>query len=116
MMHMDSKATIAPADFAACDLRVGTVQSATPLEGARRPAYVLLIDFGPLGTLKSTAQLVQDYAADTLRGKQVVALVNVPPKQVGSHMSSCLVLGAVEGESVSLLEVSRPVAPGTPIA
>ena len=113
---MNPKPTINPADFAACDLRVGTVQSAELLDGARRPAYVLQVDFGPMGVLKSTAQLVGDYSTDELEGKQVVALVNVPPKQVGRHMSCCLVLGAVRGEHVSLLEVPVPVPPGTPIA
>ena len=113
---MKPKPTIDPVDFAACDLRVGTVQSAALLEEARRPAYVLLVDFGPIGVLKSTAQLVGDYSPEELKGKQVVALVNVPPKQVGRHMSCCLVLGAVRGEHVSLLEVPVPVPPGTPIA
>lgn len=113
---MDIKPTISPDEFSSCDLRTGTILSAELLEGARRPAYVLHVDFGPLGKLKSTAQLTLDYDPDELVGKQVVAVVNFPPKQVGPHQSRCLILGAVQGQSVSLLEIPRPVPPGTPIA
>lgn len=113
---MDIKPTIDPSTFSACDLRVGTVLSAEPLLDARRPAYVLHLDFGPHGVLKSTAQISSDYAPDELVGKQLIAVVNFPPKQVGSHQSRCLILGAVQGPSVSLIEVPRTVPPGTPIA
>ena len=113
---MERKGPIEVSNFVACDLRIGTIQSATLLEGARRPAYVLHIDFGALGILKSTAQLVQDYTPTALVGRQVAAVVNLPPKQVGGHQSRCLVLGAVQGEHVALLEVGSQVPPGTPIA
>ena len=113
---MEIKPTIPPTDFARCDLRVGTIQSATPLEGARRPAHVLMIDFGPLGMLKSSAQLVQDYTPEALVGRQVIAVVNFPPKQVGSLQSRCLVLGAVQDGHVHLLQPDAQVPPGTPIA
>ena len=113
---MEPKATVSPADFAACDLRIGTILSAEPLENARKPAYVLRIDFGPMGILKSTAQLALDYSEQELQGKQVVAVVNFPPKQVGPHQCRCLVLGAVQGANVSLLELPRSVPAGTPVS
>lgn len=113
---METKAPIVPAAFAACDLRVGSIQTAEPLDNARRAAYVLHIDFGPLGVLKSTAQIAGQYTTDALIGKQVVAVVNLPAKQVGKHLSRCLVLGAVHDDAVSLLEVVHAVPNGTPIA
>jgi len=116
---MDRPATPSPAiafdTFAACDLRVGQILSATPLENARRPAYVLEIDFGALGSLKSTAQLVEDHTPEDLLHRKVVAVVNLPPKQVGPHTSRCLVLGAVHGPHVGLLSVPEDVPLGTRI-
>ena len=113
---METKPLISPSQFAGCDLRVGVILSAQTLQGARKPAYVLKVDFGVLGTLKSTAQLAGDYTAKELEGKRIVAVVNFPPKQVGKHQSRCLVLGAVSGGHVTLLELNRNVVPGTPIA
>ena len=101
--------------FAACDLRVATVIEVDELEGARRPAYVLQLDFGPLGVLKSTAQLTADYTPQSLLKRKVVAMVNLPPKQVGTHTSRCLVLGGVHGEHVGLLSVPDSVPNGTRI-
>lgn len=101
--------------FAACDLRVATVIEAHVLEGARRPAYVLQLDFGPLGIFKSTAQLTVDYTPESLLHRKVVAMVNLPPKQVGPHTSRCLVLGGVHGEHVGLLSVPDSVPNGTRI-
>ncbi|MDG1380985.1 MAG: tRNA-binding protein [Flavobacteriales bacterium] len=103
------------AHFAACDLRVGQVLSVENLESARRPAFVLHLDFGPLGQMKSTAQLKEDHTAEDLIGRQVVAVVNLPPKQVGNHTSRCLVLGAVHGPHVGLLSVPSSVPNGTRI-
>ena len=73
------------------------------------------IDFGPLGILKSTAQITVDHTPEDLVGKRVVAVVNLPPKQVGSHTSRCLVLGAVHGAHVGLLSVPETVPDGTRI-
>ena len=101
--------------FAASDMRVGAILSAEPLENARRPAFVLEVDFGPLGTLKATAQLVEDHTPQDLIGRKVVAVVNLPPKQVGHHTSRCLVLGAVHGPHVGLLSVPDNVPLGTRI-
>lgn len=113
---MEAKAPIAPADFFACDIRVGRIVSAEIMKDAIRPAYVLMIDFGPLGVLKSTAQLVHDYSPGELKDRSIVAVVNFPPKQVGKHLSQCLVLAAVTDEETSLIEVIRDMPPGTPIA
>ncbi len=82
------------ADFQKVELRVGRVLSAQPLPKARRPAYVLQVDFGPeLGIKKSSAQITQHYEAEQLVGRLVVAVTNFPPKQIGSLMSECLVTG-----------------------
>ena len=107
--------TVGIETFAASDMRAGTVVSAAPLEDARRPALVLRIDFGPLGILKSTAQITADYTPEGLIGRRVVAVVNLPPKQVGTHTSRCLVLGGVHGVHVGLLSVPDTVPDGTRI-
>ena len=81
-------------DFERVELRVGRILDVQPLPGARRPAYVLLVDFGPeIGTKKSSAQLTAKYAPEELLGRLVVAVVNFPPKQIGKVMSECLVTG-----------------------
>ena len=113
---MDEKATVDFAEFLRCDLRVGTVISVAPLAEARRPAFVMKIDFGPLGVLKSTAQLTGNYQEDELLDTQVVAVVNLPPKQVGHHLSQCLVLAGLIDQGVSLLALRDHVPNGTPIA
>ena len=103
-------------EFERVDMRVGTVLSAEPFPAARRPAYRLLIDFGPLGERKSSAQITDRYAAEELIGRQVIAVVNFPPKQIATLMSQCLVLGAVEEETgVTLLTPDFKVANGTRI-
>ncbi|MAC17723.1 MAG: tRNA-binding protein [Flavobacteriales bacterium] len=101
--------------FAASDMRVGSILTAEPLENARYPAYVLEVDFGPLGSLKATSQLVEDHSPEDLIGRKVVAVVNLPPKQVGHHTSRCLVLGAVHGPHVGLISVPDNVPLGTRI-
>jgi tRNA-binding protein len=101
--------------FAECDMRVGTILSVQDLAEARQPAYVLDLDFGPLGILKSTAQIKADHTKASLVGQQIVAVVNLPPKQVGNHTSRCLVLGAVHGDHVGLLSVPKSVPNGTRI-
>ena len=85
---------IAYADFEKVDVRVGTILTAQPLEGARKPALRLEIDFGPeIGVKKSSAQLTVHYAPAALVGRQVAAVVNFPPRQIGKFMSEVLTLG-----------------------
>lgn len=87
-------ATISWDDFAKIELRVGRIIEAEPFPEAHKPAYRLLVDFGPeIGHRKSSAQITQLYAPDALRGRLVVAVVNFPPKQIGPFMSECLVTG-----------------------
>lgn len=103
--------------FAKVEMRVGTVRSAVPNPKARVPAYVLQIDFGPLGTRTSSAQLTERYVADELVGRQIVAVINVPPKRVAGVKSEVLVLAAVdESDGTTLLTPTHPVADGTRIA
>ncbi len=94
-------------DFEKIDLRVGTIVEARPFEAARKPAYQLLIDFGPLGKKKTSAQITKRYSCEELIGRQVIAVVNFPPKQIANFMSECLVLGAVEDDDVALLTVDQ---------
>jgi tRNA-binding protein len=108
--------TISWADFEKVDMRVGVVTDAREFPQARRPAYQLWIDFGPLGVKRSSAQITAYYRLGDLIGRRVIAVVNFPPKQIGPFQSEVLVLGAYDdaGEVV-LLNPDRPVAPGSKI-
>jgi tRNA-binding protein len=106
--------TITYEDFERVDIRVGTIVEAASLEGARKPAYRLLIDFGgEVGTKKSSAQITVHYAPEDLIGRQVAAVVNFPPRQIGRFMSEVLTLGfpAADG-SVVLIAPTKPVPNG----
>lgn len=107
-----SEQTINWNDFSKVEMRVGTVISAEVFKEVRNPAYKLMIDFGDMGIRKSSAQLTLLYQPEELVGKQVVAVVNFPPKQIANIQSECLVLGAVDGKEVTLLSVDKPVANG----
>ena len=105
-------------DFMRVDVRVGTVISAEVFAEARTAAYILHIDFGErIGTLKSSAQITHLYQPDSLVGRQVVAVVNFPPKQIGSIQSQCLITGfPTEGGAVVLIAPDQPVKNGTRLA
>ena len=103
-------------DFEKLDIRAGTVIRVEEFPEARKPAYKLWIDFGELGIKKSSAQITRLYSRDELVGRQVVAVVNFPPKQIANFMSECLVLGVMldDGEVV-LLRPERQVPNGSKI-
>lgn len=100
-------------DFEKIEMHTGTILTAAPFEGARKPAYKLTIDFGSLGTRRSSAQITSLYKAEELPGKQVVAVTNFPPKQIANFFSECLVLGVYnEDNNVVLLAPGKPVQNG----
>lgn len=112
----DDKKPLTWEEFERVEMRVGTILEAAVFDAARRPAYKLLIDFGPLGVRKSSAQITDLYQPDELIGKQVIAVVNFPPKQIATMKSECLVLGAMgERNVVTLLSPERKVDNGSRI-
>jgi tRNA-binding protein len=102
------------AEFEKVDIRIGTILAAQPLEGARKPALRLEIDFGPeIGVRKSSAQLTVHYASEALIGRQVAGVVNFPPRQIGKFMSEVLTLGFPDGDGAVVLVVpDKPVPNG----
>lgn len=100
-------------DFLKLDIRVGTICSAKVFEKAKRPAYQLEVDFGEeLGVKKSSAQITDYYTPETLVGKQVLAVVNFPPRQIANFMSEVLVLGTYSEGGVVLITPDKPVKNG----
>lgn len=103
-------------DFEKIDIRVGTILEATDFPRAKKPAYQLTIDFGPLGIRRSSAQITQHYTTENLKGEQVIAVVNFPPKNIAGFQSECLVLGIYdEQNAVVLLEPKKAVPNGLKI-
>jgi len=104
-------------DFEKVEMRVGTVLDARDFPEARNPAYQLWIDFGEFGVKKSSAQITQLYDKHELIGKQVIAVLNFPPKQIATFFSECLVLGLVgDQKQITLLQPERPVPNGLRVA
>ena len=101
-------------DFLAVDIRVGTVLEAAPLEGVRKPSIKMVIDFGEeIGRKKSSAQITEHYVSDTLVGRQVMGVVNFPPRQIGPFMSEVLTLGYADANGdIVLAAIDKRVADG----
>ena len=99
-------------NFEQVDFRVGTVVQVDTFPKAKKPAYQLTIDFGPLGVLKSSAQITTRYSITEMLGRQVVAVVNFPVKRSANFNSQCLVLGATQGNDVFLLSPQSTVENG----
>ena len=100
-------------DFEKIDVRAGTITEVKDFPKAKKPAYQLTVDFGDIGIKKSSAQITQLYSKDELIGKQVVAVVNFPPKQIANFLSECLVLGIyTDKKEVVLLTPDKKVENG----
>jgi len=106
--------TIGFDDFLKVDIRVGTIIAADPFPEARKPAFKLTIDFGdPIGTKRSSAQITEHYTLEDLIGRQVAAVVNFPPRQIGPMRSEVLTLGFPDADGkVVLIAPSEPVPNG----
>lgn len=108
--------TITFEDFSKIDLRVGTIIEVNDFPEARHPAYQLTIDFGDLGIKKSSAQITTRYKKEDLLQRQIVAVINFSKKQIAKFMSECLVLGAVNGKDVILLNPENKVKNGSVVS
>ena len=96
-------------------MRVGTIISAEVFTEAKKPAYKIVADFGEHGLRKSSAQITRLYIPEELIGKQIIAVLNFPPKQIANMQSECLILGAVDMDEVTLLSTDKPVKNGLQI-
>jgi tRNA-binding protein len=104
-------------DFQKVEMRIGTIVSAEIFAEARNQAYKIVVDFGELGMRKTSAQITELYNTEELISKQVVAVVNFPPKQIANMMSECLILGGLgDGKEVILIQPEREVKNGMKIA
>lgn len=117
MMTTQEQKPLEWSEFERVEMHAGTIVEARPFPEARKPAIQLLIDFGPLGMRRSSAQITALYTPETLPGQQVIAVLNFPPKRIGPFVSECLVLGTVDAAGVvTLLQPERKVENGLRIA
>ncbi|MFD2697681.1 tRNA-binding protein [Mesonia sediminis] len=108
--------TIVWEDFKKIEMRVATIIDVQDFPEAKKPAYQLMLDFGPeLGTRKTSAQITRRYSKEELMGQQVIAVINFPKKQIANFMSECLVLGAVQKDDVVLLKPETKIPNGLQI-
>ncbi|NRB62272.1 MAG: tRNA-binding protein [Saprospiraceae bacterium] len=116
MNSESEKGTINWLDFTKIEMRIGTVISCEVFKEVRKPAYKMNIDFGDYGIRKTSAQITTLYTPDDIIGKQVVAVINFPPKQIANIMSQCLVLGGLGTDNeVTLIQPERKIKNGTRI-
>ena len=110
------KPEISWSDFEKLDIRIGTIISASDFKRAKNPSYQIEIDFGELGTKKSSAKITDLYDKEDLIGKQIIAIVNFPKKQIANFFSECLILGVIgENKEITILSTTLPVKNGLPI-
>ena len=109
------KKTITFDEFSKVDIRIGTIIKINDFPKAKKPAYQITIDFGELGTKKTSAQITSLYTKEALLNKQVLAVINFKPKQIANFMSECLILGIQNGKEVILLKSTEPVNNGTQV-
>ena len=103
-------------DFEKIDIRVGTIIEAEKFQEAKKPSYKITVDFGEIGIKKSSAQITKLYSPETLKGKQVIAVVNFPSKQIANMKSECLILGVIGKDGdVALLQTERKTQNGLKI-
>lgn len=102
-------------DFTQLDIRAGTIIEVNDFPEAKKPAYKLTIDFGEAGIKKSSAQITELYPKEELMYKQIIAVINFPPKQIGKFISECLVLGVYNADGVVLLRPDKVVMNGEKI-
>jgi len=107
--------TITFEDFTKTDLRIGTILEVVDFPKARNSSYQLTIDFGDLGIKKTSAQITMLYKKEDLLNRQIVAVINFPKKQIANFMSECLVLGALDGKDVILLNPEQKVKNGSTV-
>jgi tRNA-binding protein len=104
-------------DFTKVDIRIGTIIEVNDFPKARKPAYQLTVDFGDLGTKKSSAQITDLYTKEDLLNRQVTAIVNFKPRQIANFMSECLVLGIYNNDKkVVLLQASKSIKNGEQVS
>lgn len=109
---MEAMSAISWGDFEKIEMRVGTIIEAEVFREAKKPAYKIRIDFGPYGIKKSSAQVTRLYQPEELIGKQIIAVLNFPPKQIANLKSECLIMGVVDEAEVTLIGPGKPVANG----